>query len=636
MRPVSMIGQKAQSTMRICNDLGLIRGSTRLLALTFLSCLSLSTARAALPPVPTPAGNPITEDKRVLGKMLFWDEQLSTSNVVSCGTCHVPANAGADDRLSRRAGLDGLLNTADDILGSAGVIRSDADNDYVRDLVFALRPQITARAANSPINAAFSPLLFWDGRASGQFRDPVTNAVVLANGGALESQAVGPIVNDVEMAHADTDWAEVTSKLRRVQPMALGSNLPTDIAARLASRPSYPQLFQSAFGDSNITAARIGMAIATYQRTLISNQAPFDAFRAGVPNAMTPRQVQGFNAFTASNCAVCHATNNDLFTNHTFRNVGLRPPAEDLGRQIVTGDVNDRGKFKVPGLRNVGLKRTFMHNGQFQTLGQVVDFYARAQGAAPQFEDNRDQAMNNVNVPPPARNLIIDFLANGLTDPRVANQTFPFDKPTLFVDRSADQSVILGGGQAGPAPVPPAIIVQAPPLIGNMEYRIGLDADAALAGLVARLAVSTSPPVNGRITPEYRFAPITLTLDTPAGGATTVKWPIRPGAKLDGQIVYTQWFITNPLLPPGSAAIARSAVAQVTFFCADAPLGCPDVCPGEFDGNGTVDLLDLLSFLNEWTAESPGADVNPILGVDLTDLLHFLDGWVTNLGQSCD
>lgn len=604
---------------------------TGVLALALLTTL----VSAALPPLPVPPGNPITEDKRILGKILFWDEQLSTSNVVSCATCHIPATAGADPRIARHPGPDGLLNTPDDILGSPGVIKSDQHNDYARDLLFALRPQITTRAANSPINAAFSPNLFWDGRATGQFIDPQTGATVLPAGGALESQAVGPPLSDVEMAHADTDWNEITTKLRRVQPLALATNLPSDVASRLATRPDYPALFQAAFGDPNITAARIGLAIATYQRTLISNQTPFDAFRAGVPNAMTPQQVQGFNAFINSNCAVCHAVNNDLFTDHTFRNIGVRPPAEDLGRQIVTGNPADRGRFKVPGLRNVGLKRTFMHNGQFTTLGQVIGFYARAPGAPPQFPDNRDPAMNNVNVPPNVAPLIIDFLSNGLTDPRVANETFPFDRPTLFVDRPGDQAVLLGGALTGPAPVPPAIVVQAPSLIGNMEFRIGLDYDASLAGLAARLAVSTNPPVNGRITADSRFAPITLTPSLPAGGAATVQWPIRPNAKTDGQTLYVQWFLNNPNDPPGTPAVARSAAARLTFFCPTAPTNCPNVCPGEYELDGVIDLLDLITFLNDWLPGSPVADINPAPGVDLIDLITFLDDWLPNLGRSC-
>ena len=102
---------------------------------------------------------------------------------------------------------------------------ADATDSFEKDVLFALNRQVTPRAANSMINAAYAPELFWDGRASGTFIDPQTGATVVSVGGALESQAVGPIVSDVEMAHADRDWDEVASKLRRAQD-AIGNARP--------------------------------------------------------------------------------------------------------------------------------------------------------------------------------------------------------------------------------------------------------------------------------------------------------------------------------------------------------------------------------------------------------------------------
>ena len=135
---------------RLCSGGEGVGGLTVRLSLGILAgcvCLSLG----ALPPVPVPPENPMTESKRVLGKMLFWEEQLSTASVVSCGTCHMPNRAGTDPRLARAAGDDGVLNTPDDVFGSPGVVRSDANDDYEPDPVFALRPQITDRAANAAI-----------------------------------------------------------------------------------------------------------------------------------------------------------------------------------------------------------------------------------------------------------------------------------------------------------------------------------------------------------------------------------------------------------------------------------------------------------------------------------------------------
>ncbi|HLP83291.1 MAG TPA: cytochrome c peroxidase [Phycisphaerales bacterium] len=548
-------------------------------------------AEAALPPVPVPAANPITESKRVLGKMLFWDEQMSTSNVVSCGTCHSPSRAGADPRIARHPGDDGALNTADDILGSPGIIRSDSDNDFERDAIFALNPQITERAANVNINAAYAPLLFWDGRASGQFVDPQTGATVIANGGALESQAAGPLVNNVEMAHAGWDWPRLIAKLQRVKPLALSTNVPTDVQAARQANGNYPALFAAAFGDSQITASRIAMAIATYQRTLISDQSPFDAFRAGNINALTVQQRQGFNDFQANNCSVCHSVTQDLFTDHTFRNIGLRPVAEDSGRQAVTGNVNDRGRFKVPTLRNVALKATFMHNGQFQNLNQVLAFYARAPGAPVQQADNRDPVMNTiVPMPPQESQNIVAFLSS-LTDPRVANQTFPFDRPLLFADRPGDRSVNLGGGVPGSGGVVPQVIVQAPTMIDNAEYRVGLT--GALGGANVRLAVSRNAPVNGRITPEWFMTGKVASGAGNGNGVATEHWPLSLVNVQPGQRLFVQWHVTDAAAAGG---VAMSSVGQLTFFCGSLGCGCD---PIDFNRNGVFpEDADVIDFFN--------------------------------------
>ena len=103
-------------------------GVTRLFRAQWLSLfgaglvVGAGVAGAALPPVPVPPENPITESKRVLGKILFFEEQISTSNVVSCATCHVPASGGADPRVAAHPGLDGIVGTPDDIQGSPGVV----------------------------------------------------------------------------------------------------------------------------------------------------------------------------------------------------------------------------------------------------------------------------------------------------------------------------------------------------------------------------------------------------------------------------------------------------------------------------------------------------------------------------------
>ncbi len=398
-------------------------------------------AFASEPPVPVPVENPITEAKRVLGKILFFDEQLSASNTVACATCHTMSQGGADLRQARNPGADGVMNTPDDMIASPGVIHSDSDNNFVRDAIYGLQPQATGRAAPSPINAAYAIDMFWDGRARSQFIDPQTGTVAIANGGGLESQCVNPPMSSAEMGHEGMYWGLIVSKLGSARPLDLATNLPPDVTAALADKPDYGTLFQRAFGDTAITSKRFAFAIGAYERTLISDQTPWDRFQAGDQSALTQGQIAGMGTFQ-QNCAVCHTTNQPgpnqgMFTDQTFRNIGLRPPAEDLGRQIVTGNTADRGKFKVPSLRNVGLHHTFMHNGMFTSIVDVVRFYVRAPGAPVQFDDNKDPAINGIQFPPQAEAGLVDFVTNGLTDPRGANQQFPFDRPTLFTERGA-------------------------------------------------------------------------------------------------------------------------------------------------------------------------------------------------------
>ncbi|MFZ4574914.1 MAG: cytochrome c peroxidase [Phycisphaerales bacterium] len=574
-------------------------------------------AWAALPPVVFPPANPFSESKRVLGKVLFWDEQLSSHNTVSCGTCHVPSQGGGDPRLARSPGNDLLLNTSDDVLGSFGVLKADAARDFQRDGVFGVTRQITGRSANSVINAALVPELFWDGRATAQFRDPITNVVLIPNFGALESQTVQPPLSDVEMGHTGIDWSSITTKLARVNPLDLATNLPPDVSVALASRPSYPDMFQAAFGDPQITPARIAMAIATYERTLISDQAPIDRYRAGELTALGDAELRGQTAFTsaAGRCSVCHSFTVGTFTDTTFRNIGLRPPAEDPGRQTITGLIADRGKFKVPGLRNVGLKQRFMHNGMFTSLTDVVGFYARAPGAPAGFTDNRDPIIAQIALPSQQQADIVAFLTNALTDPRVRDETFPFDRPTLVADRAANMPVLLGGGTAGSSGVPVMIAVD-PPMVGSEEFRFGVD--GVPAGASARLGLSANPPVNGLISPD-RFL---VAVNANSAGTATVHWPLTNGIVSAGQVLYAQWFVADPAAAGGESG---SDVAQVTFFCG--LYGCPPVCPGDYTHDGSIDGDDVIAFFSDWDAGLIAADLSGDGGVDGDDVIFFFGRW---------
>ena len=412
-------------------------------AVVLAGAASLVRAQGGPPPPPqlpvlqVPTANAITEEKRALGKILFWEEQRSGDSTVACGTCHAMGRSGTEARnnpIAIHPGPDTLFGTVDDIRSSAGVAHVDVLGNPVQDPLFGFNRQVTRRAANAAVISAYSPELFWDGRAGTTFFNPETGNISIANGAALENQAIGPILSTVEMGRDQRSWADVSRKLQRSEPLGAATGLPADVLPLIASHKSYPELFQAAFGDPAITAERIAFAIATYERTLIPNQTPYDRFAAGIPpgqpGSLTPAQADAFNKFRPSPCAACHTP--PLFTNNTFRNIGVRPPSDDTGRQEVTTLFQDRGKFKVPTLRGVGLKTTFMHNGIFSNLNQVIAHYAP--GNPRIFLDNLDPLLP-VGVAPQDVAGLIDFLANGLTDPRVRDQVFPFDQPATHDGR---------------------------------------------------------------------------------------------------------------------------------------------------------------------------------------------------------
>ena len=411
-----------------------------------LVCLTgLAFAQLVTPPPVSPE-NPLTEEKRVLGKILFWDEQLSSDDTVACGTCHIPAAGGADPRFAAHPGPDGLFGTEDDTIGSAGIVHRNVSNEPVVDPVFGSGRQVTGRASPTILMSMYAEDVFWDGRARSTFTDPLNPIdILIPNGGALESQAVGPILSNVEMARDGRTWADVTNKLAVVTPLARAANIPPDMTAILIQNPSYPELFEAAFGDPTITPARIGMAIATYERTLVPDQTPWDLYMAGDTTAMTEDQIQGWIDFSEQTvCDNCHTLPH--FTDHQFYNIGLRPADEDIGRQSVTQLGEDFGSFKTPTLRNVGLRKFQMHVGWITDAQDAVDFY-NAESAVTrhtQFTANQsgiptqnpgnfvDYSTLSFFVPSPARQaIVVDFLENALTDPRVAAEEFPFDRPAL-------------------------------------------------------------------------------------------------------------------------------------------------------------------------------------------------------------
>ncbi len=405
-------------------------GAAGALLATLLICAG--TAFAALPPVPVPAENPVTEGKRVLGKMLFWDEQLSSDRSIACGTCHRPAQGGADPRVGRNPGVD--KGTIDDVLGSPGIASLDRDGLPKPHPQFGLGPQVTPRASPSNFGALWADEVFWDGRAGSRVTDPLTGATAIARGGALENQVLTALVAAGEMAKLDRSWADVTQTVEHARPLALASDLPKDVEAAREARATYPALFEAAFGDPKITPIRIAFAIATYERTLVSDQTPWDRYEAGDSSAISGRALYGWRALQAFHCTACHTP--PLFTNNQFFEIGVRRAALDLGRELVTRDAADAGDMKVPTLRNAALLPRFMHTGELGNLGAAIAFYINAP-ALPERDGIPGFGLYTFNMSQIDVADIRDFIEHALVDPRVRDETVPFDRPTLRSERLA-------------------------------------------------------------------------------------------------------------------------------------------------------------------------------------------------------
>src|SRR5262247_4916138 len=183
-----------------------------------------------------------------------------------------------------------------------------------------------ARRSPTIVNAAFGEIFMWDGRA-----------------GSLEEQALGPIRADVEM------------------------NLPIEqLLAKLKAIPEYQPLFKAAFPKDGMTPDNIAKAIATYERTVVSGRAPFDAWIEGDGTAISPQAVRGFVLFnTKARCTDCHSGWN--FTDDSFHDIGLA--STDIGRaKILPGVEKMNYAFKTPGLREISLRGPYMHDGSIPTL----------------------------------------------------------------------------------------------------------------------------------------------------------------------------------------------------------------------------------------------------------------------------
>jgi cytochrome c peroxidase len=538
-----------------------------------------------LSPPPAPAGNPVTAAKAYLGKALFWDEQLSSTLTVSCGTCHRASQGGSDPRTivnnarSSNPGFDNIFNTPDDVFGSPGVPLNNPDGTYSPSNSFGFNEQVTPRKAPSYLNAGLGfNGLFWDGRASNTFRDPLTGAVLLTDWASYESQILGPPVNSGEMGHGNRNWTQVANQIAAAKPLALASNIPPSLVEWINGR-TYPELFEEAFGSPEVTPARIAMAIATHERTLFSDRAPLDRYASAI-EPLTAQEDSGREIYVTAQCSFCHG--GPLLSDQNFHNIGVRPQVEDIGREIVTGSVNDRARFKTPTLRNVELRAPYMHNGQLATLEEVVEFYNRGGDFnAP----NKDPRIRPLNLTGQQKADLVAFLKRPMTDPRVRDELPPFDRPQLYTE-SNRVPVITGTGRAGSGGIIPQAVAIEPPLAGNPSFSVAVW--RALGSAQAVLVIdSNDPGVGSSIPASGSFARVSVNLSGSGNGNGygSVSLPIPNNPALLGQTFYGRWYITD------AGAANEFSVSQAFRFTVFGDSSTVlNKAPADFDGDGKTDV----------------------------------------------
>jgi cytochrome c peroxidase len=298
-----------------------IKSIPLVIVLSLFSTHALAAWEALPEKAPAPADNPTTAEKVELGKMLYFDPRFSETGTVSCFSCH-NVMEGGDDHRSVSIGVHGKKG---------------------------------GRNAPTVWNAAFLSSQFWDGRAA-----------------TLEEQAVGPVVNPVEMGMASLD----------------------DAIDRIRAIPGYQQHFDLAFGPgNNVTMDNAAKAIAAYERTLITPNSPFDQYVNGDKTALSAQAIRGMDTFENIGCTSCHS-------GATFSGPAMSPgngflvkfPAlagtdeleeydllADEGRYVSTGNEADKNVWRVPTLRNLDYTAPYFHNGKVKSLDVAIRIMAKAQ-----------------------------------------------------------------------------------------------------------------------------------------------------------------------------------------------------------------------------------------------------------------
>lgn len=241
-----------------------------------------------------------------------------------------------------------------------------------RPLSIGIKGQVGSRHSMTIINSAYQPILFWDGRAK-----------------TLEEQCKGPLSNPKEMTLFNDPHEAHWHCHERVKNI-----------------PGYRKLFKQVFGNDICSIDEIAQAIATFERTVLSGNSPYDRYIKGDVTAMTPEEVHGYQLFSSKGCMDCH--HGTSFSNGAFENigVGMDVPNPDLGRYMITQNEKDWGAFKTPILREVANRHPYMHDGSLKTLEEVIDYYDR--GGIP--NKNLHPLMQPLHLKPEEKKALISFL----------------------------------------------------------------------------------------------------------------------------------------------------------------------------------------------------------------------------------
>ncbi len=301
---------------------------------------------ASFPRMDIPVDNPLTVEGVKLGRFLFYDPILSIDNTISCSSCHLP-EANFSDNRSFSIGVDGKKTT---------------------------------RSSMTLLNVGFNNRgLFWDGRVI-----------------TLEEQAALPIEDPNEM---NNTWEEVIQ--------------------RLSQHEFYPDMFRKAFGIQNtkgISKDLATKAIAQFERIMISSgKSKYDRVEMGL-DVYTDLELLGRDLFFDDNqdvpdaeCNHCHSvpliSANDYFNNGLDKSETLTE-FKDLGRGAITGILADNGRFRTTSLRNIRFSAPYMHDGRFQTLEEVVDFYNAGGERAP----NKDPLLRPLGLTEDHKKALIAFI----------------------------------------------------------------------------------------------------------------------------------------------------------------------------------------------------------------------------------